>query len=101
VPQGRGTDVCVHFATTQQMAPVTLASVLGALALGPQWPAADASPAARAAAAALAPGGLPAALQGGTAAPPPDYRTAQEDLAAAAAAGAFPGGRLLRRVPLR
>ena len=75
------------------MSAVTLASVLGSLALGPQWPRSDARPAARAAAAALRVGALPGA------APLPDYTPAQRDVAAAAAQG--PAGGLLHSVQLR
>lgn len=76
-----------------QVSAVTLASVLGSLALGPQWPRSDARPAACAAAAALHIAALPGA------APLPDYSPSQRDVAAAVLQG--PAGGLLHSVQLR
>jgi hypothetical protein len=79
-----------------QVPPVTLASVLGSLALGPQWPRSDARSSACAAAAALRVEALPGA------APLPDHTPAQRDVAAAAAEGpAASVGGLLHSVQLR
>lgn len=74
---------------------MTIASVLGSLALGPQWPRSDARLAARAAAAALQLDSMPAA------AAPPNFTTAQRAVAATPALGAATDGRILRRVQLR
>jgi hypothetical protein len=78
-----------------QVSALTLASVLGSLALGPQWPRSDARPAARVAGAALRVAEMPRAV------PPPDFAAAQRDIVAAAAEGFAPDSGLLRSVQLR